>query len=123
MQGQRAGQAAESIVKDLVAELGRRRWAERRDLVSRIFTVEQIALALREEGAATDGTVIVESYREGVVGQALAEALRRLGVRHPVCGDSAFVLSISADRRHRESAKAWFAANPEARGDGSRLLH
>ena len=123
MQGQRAGQATESIVKDLVAELGRRPWAERRDLVSRIFTVEQIALALREEGPATDGSLIVESYREGVVGQALAEALRRLGVRRPVCGDSAFVLSISADRGHRESARAWFAENPDARAEGSRLLH
>ena len=123
MQGQKSGQASEAIVKDLVAELGRRRWAERRDLVSRIFTVEQVALALREDGAETDGTLVVECYREGVVGQALAEALRRLGVQHPVCGDSAFVLSISADQHHRESARAWFAQNPEARPDGSRLLH
>lgn len=122
MQGQKAEQA-EAIVQDLVDEMGRQHWGERRDLVTRIFTVEQVALALRDNGAPKDGIMIVESYREGVVGEVVAEALRRLGVRRPVCGDSAFVLSISADREHRESARDWLAQNPEARVGGSRLLH
>ena len=82
-----------------------------------------IALALREQGPGPDGALVVESYREGVVGAALAEALHQLGVRRPVCGDSAYVLSISADRRHRESAQAWFASNPDARAAASQLLH
>lgn len=123
MQGQKADRATQAIIEDLVAELAERRWAERRDLVSRIFTVEQVALALREDGVTADGPLVVDCTHQGVVGEALAEALRQLGVRRPVCGDSAFVLSISADRRHRESARAWFAENPEAQPGGSHLLH
>ena len=123
MQGEKKDPTAEAIVRDLVAEMAQQHWAERRDLVSRIVTVEQIALALREQGPGPDGALVVESYREGVVGAALAEALHQLGVRRPVCGDSAYVLSISADRRHRESAQAWFASNPDARAAASQLLH
>ena len=123
MQGEKADRATESIVNDLVTELAERRWSERRALVSRIYTVEQFALALRDQGAAKNGTLIVESYQEGVVGEALAEALRRLGVRAAECGDSAFVLSISADRHHREWARAWFAQNGHMATGSSRLLH
>ena len=123
MQGDKGNDAKRSIVEDLVDEMAGQRWAERRDLVSRIVTVEQVALALRDDALSDDGAVIVEEYKEGVVGQALAEALELLGVGDPVCGDSAFVLSISADRRHRESARAWFAKHPETRAPGSSLLH
>ena len=121
METGRERSGALAIVDDLVSELTGRRWAERRDLVDRIATIEQVALSLLE-GKSVDGTVLtLTTQRKGIVREAVAEALDRLGVTHAVCADSAYVLSLSADQRHQTLAQDWFTANPDLQGPGPTL--
>ena len=114
---------AEAIVKDLVDELSGRPWAERRDLVSRIITVEQVALSLLEGKSVENGCFVLSEQQDGIVGEVVAEALRRLGLEQAVCGDSAYVLSISADRGHRAEASVWYARHPQETERERATLH
>ena len=105
---------ARALVDDLVDEMSGKSWIERRFLVTRVLQVEQAALSLKAEidDGRADGQGSTPSV--GVIAQLLALALDRLDADEAVCSDSALVLSISADRRHREAAQKWFASHPGA---------
>jgi hypothetical protein len=122
IQKERAG--TQAIVDDLVAELSGRHWAARRHLVDRIVTVEQVALSLLEGQTLDNGCLTLTDQKAGIVGEAIAAALRRLGVERAVCDDSAYVLSMSADRQHQSLARAWFVAQSGGGQDAPRpVLH
>lgn len=123
MHTERERLGAQAIIDDLVSELSGRRWSERRDLVDRIVAVEQVALSLLDGKGLEDGCLTLTEQRPGIVGEAVAMALDRLGVERAVCGDSAYVLSLSADLHHQMLARAWFSDHPEARAESAALLH
>jgi hypothetical protein len=123
MQTERERVGAEAIVEDLVSELSGRQWAERRDLVDRIVTIEQVALSLLEGKTFDDGCLSLTEHRPGIVGEAIAAALHRLGVKRAVCADSAYVLSISADIDHQRLAREWFSEHAGTGLPGSATLH
>ena len=101
---------ARAIVDDLVDEMAEKTWTERRYLINRVLEVERAALSLRAEANEAEPS---DSVRQrGIVAQLLALALERLAADEAVCGDSAMVLSISADQRHRRAAREWFEAHP-----------
>ena len=123
MRTDRERMSAEAIVEDLVSELSGRRWAERRDLVDRIVTVEQVALSLLDGQGFEDGCLSLTEHRPGIVGEAVAAALRRLGVTRAVCGDSAYVLSISSDQHHQSLARDWFSSHADGGRQSGMTLH
>ncbi len=100
---------ARQILDDLVDEMEDQTWTERWSLVSRVLQVEQVALSLK---AGDDCEDLAATPDEGLVAELVAAALDRLDADEPVCSESAQVLLISADARHRAAARAWFAAHP-----------
>ena len=101
---------ARAIVDDLVDEMAEKSWTQRRYLINRVLEVERAALSLRAEADETEDSD--EARQRGIVAKLLALALDRLAADEAVCGDSAMVLSISADQRHRKAAREWFDAHP-----------